>query len=36
VKVSATEVAAKLAGDSQWKKEKGLEVIQSKKSREDE
>ena len=30
------EISAKLADDSQWKKEKGLEVMVSKKSKEDE
>lgn len=33
VQLNATELAAKLAADSQWKKEKGLQVIQSKKSK---
>ena len=29
-------VIDKIAGDSQWKKEKGVEVLKSKKSKEDE
>jgi len=33
VQLNATELAAKLAADSQGKKEKGLQVIQSKKSK---
>ncbi len=32
-KLEAAEIGAKIAGDNQWKKEKGLEVLQSKKSR---
>ena len=36
VKVDQTQISAKLAGDAQWKKEKGLELIKSKKDREDE
>lgn len=36
VKVNPTDLTAKLTTDSQWKKEKGLEILQSKKSREDE
>jgi hypothetical protein len=36
VRPDPTELSAKLTQDSQWKKEKGLEIIQSKKSKEDE
>ena len=36
VKVNQAEIAAKLNADGQWKKEKGLEVLQSKKSKEEE
>lgn len=30
------DINAKLAGDSQWKKEKGFEVIKSKKTQDEE
>lgn len=33
VKVNQAEIAAKLNADAQWKKEKGFEVLQSKKSK---
>jgi hypothetical protein len=36
VKPTPTDLSAKLTSDSHWKKEKGLEILQSKKSREDE
>ena len=36
VKVNPAEISAKLNTDAQWKKEKGFEVLQSKKSKEEE
>jgi hypothetical protein len=36
VKVNPADINAKLSLDSQWKKEKGLAVIQSKKTKDDE
>jgi len=33
--LTQAEINAKIAADQQWKKEKGLEILQSKKSKED-
>lgn len=35
-KVDDVDVKQKLSEDNQWKKEKGLEVLQSKKSKQDD